>query len=125
MVKQLILKPYTFRVGTWAAWTWTTCINTTESVRWWSAPRKCSIHAKQIGFNSKQTCAQSYCTSGYLYFVLLTDCTGLSSNRLLHTACACAVGAFVAYSQKIRGMRMCTQGFRAHPRMTIFTSRGP
>ncbi len=40
---------------------------------------------------------QRYCTSGCLYIVLSTDCRSAGSNVLLHTACACALGAFVAY----------------------------
>ncbi len=47
---------------------------------------------------NKQQLARVYCTSGCLCIVLST---GLGSNGLLHTACACAVGVFVAYWPRV------------------------
>ncbi len=63
-------------------------------VRYAEMLHTCTVDSKQT---YEQTIAQSYCTSGCLYIVVSTECVG--SDGLLHTACACEVGAFVAYRQ--------------------------
>ncbi len=85
--------------------------------------RRVPYMCSRLAWTVKQTTAQSYCTSGWLYIVLPIDCTGSGSNRLLHTACVCAVGAFVAYWLVIKNGRHAD--VHAHPPMPIFTSHIP
>ncbi len=86
-------------------------------------------HAQYSSLNSKQTCehtiAQSYCTSGCFYILLSTDYRSAGSNEGLHTACACAFCAFVAYwpcHKKLEacGLRMSDDFYVTH---TIADSR--
>ncbi len=99
----VILSAWAIRTHTWTAWTRLlvfilpkACADGPHRGR---GPYMCSRSASTVN-KREQTIAQSYCTSGCLYIVLSTNFTCSGSNGRLHTACACAVGAFVAYCHK-------------------------